>query len=38
MGSEKFRNEIEELIGQSVRPNPVGRPKVVNEEGAVYFC
>jgi putative transposase len=38
VGSEKFRNEIEELIGQSVRPNPVGRPKVVNEEGAVYFC
>ena len=38
VGSEKFKNKIEELLGQSVRPNPVGRPKGVNEEVAVYFC
>ncbi|MEP1741926.1 MAG: hypothetical protein ABJI92_10685 [Kangiellaceae bacterium] len=38
VGSEKFKGEIEKLIGQSLSQNPVGRPKVINEQGAVYYC
>jgi len=36
-GSERFKDEIESIVGESVRPNPVGRPKCVEEEFAFYF-
>jgi len=37
VGSEKFKNEIEIIIGESVRPQPVGRPWHVKEEPFLYF-
>ena len=37
VGSDAFKDKIEQMIGQSVRPNPVGRPREVRENSAIYF-
>jgi putative transposase len=37
VGSDAFKDKIEQMIGQSVRPNPVGRPSEVRENSEIYF-
>jgi len=37
VGSDAFKDAIERIIGQSVRPSPVGRPSEVREEQLTYI-
>ncbi|MCW8880268.1 MAG: hypothetical protein OQK51_24685 [Kangiellaceae bacterium] len=37
VGSDEFKDKIEMILGESVRPRPVGRPWQVEDEPVLYF-
>jgi putative transposase len=37
VGSEDFKARIESIVGESVYPNPVGRPPRIDEPIGLYF-